>query len=107
MTWLVSAPRHNPELAIFLTLALGFLIGRLKIGSFSFGMVVGSVGGRALISMSEAAPHAVLDGSPPSLGKRRPGQGFTPGRFELVALRRQGSARSTGSPVGGKRPCER
>jgi putative transport protein len=41
MSWFVHALRHNPELAIFLTLALGFLIGRIKIGSFSFGTVVG------------------------------------------------------------------
>ena len=43
MTWFVSALRQNPELAIFLTLALGFLIGKLKIGSFSFGTVVGTL----------------------------------------------------------------
>src|SRR5215470_16145327 len=41
VSWIVAALRHNPELAIFLTLALGFLIGRLKIGSFSLGTVVG------------------------------------------------------------------
>src|SRR5215831_19371998 len=43
MSWFVSALQHNPELAIFLTLALGFLIGKLKIGSFSFGTVVGTL----------------------------------------------------------------
>ena len=43
MTWFVNALRQNPELAIFLTLALGFLIGKLKIGSFSFGTVVGTL----------------------------------------------------------------
>ncbi|MGO4706133.1 aspartate-alanine antiporter [Microvirga sp. 2MCAF38] len=41
MDFLVSALRHNPELAIFLTLALGFLIGRIKFGSFTLGTVVG------------------------------------------------------------------
>lgn len=41
MDYLVSALRQNPELAIFLTLAAGFLIGRLKFGSFSLGIVVG------------------------------------------------------------------
>ena len=35
--------KHYPELAIFLTLALGFLIGKLKIGGFSFGTVVGTL----------------------------------------------------------------
>jgi putative transport protein len=43
MTWFVTALRQNPELAIFLTLALGFLIGRVKIGGFSFGTVVGTL----------------------------------------------------------------
>ena len=43
MSWVVGALRHNPELAIFLTLALGFLIGRLKVGSFSLGTVVGTL----------------------------------------------------------------
>ena len=43
MGWFADALRHNPELAIFLTLALGFLIGRLKIGSFSLGTVVGTL----------------------------------------------------------------
>lgn len=40
---LVKALREHQELAIFLTLALGFLIGRLKIGSFNLGVVVGTL----------------------------------------------------------------
>jgi putative transport protein len=43
MDYFVQALRGNPELAIFLTLALGFLIGRVKIGSFSLGIVVGTL----------------------------------------------------------------
>jgi putative transport protein len=43
VSWFVAALRNNPELAIFLTLALGFYIGRLKIGSFSLGTVVGTL----------------------------------------------------------------
>jgi putative transport protein len=43
MHYLVAALRQNPELAIFLTLALGFLIGRVRIGSFSLGNVVGTL----------------------------------------------------------------
>ena len=39
MDYVVRALRENPELAVFLTLAVGFLIGRLKIGSFSLGTV--------------------------------------------------------------------
>ena len=43
MTYLVTALRENPELAIFLTLAVGFVIGRIRIGSFSLGNVVGTL----------------------------------------------------------------
>ena len=43
MDYFVQALRSNPELAIFLTLALGFLIGRVKFGSFSLGIVVGTL----------------------------------------------------------------
>jgi putative transport protein len=39
--YIASALRENPELAIFLTVALGFLIGRVKFGSFGLGIVVG------------------------------------------------------------------
>lgn len=41
MNYVVEALRNNPELAIFLTIALGFLIGKLTIGGFSLGVVVG------------------------------------------------------------------
>jgi len=41
MEYVTSALRENPELAIFLTIAVGFLIGQLKAGSFSLGIVVG------------------------------------------------------------------
>ena len=41
MEYVASALRQNPELAIFLTIAIGFLIGRIKFGSFSLGVVVG------------------------------------------------------------------
>ena len=43
MSFFVSALRENPELAIFLTLAVGFVIGRIRIGSFSLGNVVGTL----------------------------------------------------------------
>jgi putative transport protein len=43
MTYFVTALRENPELAIFLTLAVGFVIGRLRFGSFSLGNVVGTL----------------------------------------------------------------
>jgi putative transport protein len=41
MNWLVETLRNNPEIAIFLALALGFLIGGVKLGKFSLGNVTG------------------------------------------------------------------
>ena len=43
MDYLFKALQQNPELAIFITLAAGFAIGRIKIGSFSLGTVVGTL----------------------------------------------------------------
>jgi putative transport protein len=43
VSWLTDGLRHNPELAIFLTLAIGFFIGRFKFGGFSLGTVVGTL----------------------------------------------------------------
>lgn len=39
MEWIINQLREHPELAIFLTLFLGFWIGKLKIGKFSLGTV--------------------------------------------------------------------
>ncbi len=43
MNYLTNALREHQELAVFITLAIGFLIGRLKIGSFSLGTAVGTL----------------------------------------------------------------
>ena len=43
MDYFVTALRQNPELAIFLTLALGFLVGRVRLGTYSLGNVVGTL----------------------------------------------------------------
>jgi uncharacterized transporter YbjL len=39
----VASLRQNPELAIFLTLALGFLLGHVRVRSFNLGNVVGTL----------------------------------------------------------------
>ena len=39
----VTALRGHPELAIFLTLACGFVLGRIRIGGFTLGNVVGTL----------------------------------------------------------------
>ncbi len=41
MEWIRDALRDQPELALFLTLAAGYLLGRVRIGSFKLGPVVG------------------------------------------------------------------
>ena len=43
MNYLMQALREHQELAVFLTLAIGFFIGRLRIGSFSLGTAVGTL----------------------------------------------------------------
>jgi putative transport protein len=43
MPFVVATLRENPELAVFLTLALGFVVGRIRIGSFRLGNVVGTL----------------------------------------------------------------
>ena len=43
MDYFVKALQDHPELAIFLALAIGFLIGKVKFGSFSLGTVVGTL----------------------------------------------------------------
>jgi len=60
MNWFVDALRHNPELAIFLTLALGFLVGRLKIGGFSLGTVVGTLLAGVLIGQLDIKVPALV-----------------------------------------------
>lgn len=41
MEWIVKTLQGSPELAIFLTLALGFAVGKIKIKGFSLGSVTG------------------------------------------------------------------
>jgi putative transport protein len=43
MDYMLTSLRAHPELAIFLTLAAGFVIGRIRIGSFKLGNVVGTL----------------------------------------------------------------
>ncbi len=53
MHWFATSLRQNPELAIFLTLALGFAVGRLRVGSFSLGNVVGTLLAGVLVGQLE------------------------------------------------------
>ena len=49
MAFFLTALRENPELAIFLTLAAGFTLGRIRIGSFRLGNVMGTLVAGVLI----------------------------------------------------------
>jgi len=60
MTYFVQALREHPELAVFLTLAVGFFIGRLKIGSFSLGTVVGTLLAGVLLGQMAIQVPAVV-----------------------------------------------
>ena len=57
---LVASLRQNPELAIFLTLALGFLLGRLRIGTFKLGNVVGTLLAGVLIGQLAIEVHPLV-----------------------------------------------
>src|ERR1043166_7565220 len=60
MNYLTTALREHQELAIFLTLAIGFFIGRVKIGSFSLGTVVGALlAGGAIGQLAIQVPACV------------------------------------------------
>jgi putative transport protein len=45
----ITILREHPELAIFLSLALGFLLGHIKIGTFKIGVVLGTLFAGVLI----------------------------------------------------------
>ena len=49
MEWITNLLQHYPELAIFITLALGFWIGKFKIKKFTLGTVTSVLLGGVLI----------------------------------------------------------
>src|SRR6516162_1080303 len=60
MNYLTQALREHQELAVFLTLAIGFFIGRLKVGTFSLGIAVGTLlAGVAIGQLNIQIPAAV------------------------------------------------
>ena len=60
MSYLLTALREHAELAIFLTLAVGFVIGRIKIGSFKFGNVLGTLIAGVLIGQLDIKVDATV-----------------------------------------------
>src|SRR6478736_251660 len=60
MNYLTQALREHQELAVFLTLAIGFYIGRLRFGTFSLGTAVGTLlAGVAIGQMGIQVPAVV------------------------------------------------
>ncbi|MFY9729046.1 MAG: hypothetical protein WAK24_00450, partial [Candidatus Acidiferrales bacterium] len=57
----VASLRQHPELAIFLTLALGFLLGRVRVGTFKLGNVVGTLLAGVLIGQLTIKVHPLVE----------------------------------------------
>ncbi len=60
MEYFVKSLQEHPELAIFLALAIGFLIGKLKFGTFSLGTVVGTLLAGVIIGQLNIGVPAVV-----------------------------------------------
>ncbi len=60
MDYFVKALQQNPELAIFLALAIGFSIGKIKIGGFSLGTVVGTLFAGVIIGQLDIKVPALV-----------------------------------------------
>jgi len=60
MNYFIHALREHQELAVFLTLAIGFLIGRGKIGTFGLGTAVGTLLAGVLIGQLNVQVPAVV-----------------------------------------------
>ncbi len=58
---LVASLREHPELAIFLTLALGFLLGRVRVGTFKLGNVVGTLLAGVIIGQLDIKVHPLVE----------------------------------------------
>ena len=55
MEWLVTSFQQHPELAIFLTLAIGYWVGNLKFGNFRLGAVTGTLLAGVLVGQMHIA----------------------------------------------------
>lgn len=60
MDYIVKALQEHQELAIFIVLAAGFFMGRVKIGSFSLGTVVGTLLAGVVIGQLDIKVPAIV-----------------------------------------------
>jgi putative transport protein len=60
MNWLLTAVRQNPEILLFLVLAVGYALGRIRVGSFQLGGVLGSlIAGLAIGQLGVQVPAGI------------------------------------------------
>ena len=60
MNDLIQILQHHPELALFLVLALGFAIGKISIGNFKIGPVLGTLFAGVLIGQFNISIHPIV-----------------------------------------------
>lgn len=61
MTWFVHALQSHPELALFLTLAIRYAVGKIQIKSFKIGAVTGVLITGVVISQLNITIDATID----------------------------------------------
>lgn len=61
--WIIETLRNNTTLVIFLTLALGYLVGKLKVGKFALGAVTGTL----LVGILVGQLHFTISGEVKSI----------------------------------------
>src|SRR5512137_474095 len=55
MTVFAQTLREHPELAVFLVVAMGFLVGKVRIGGFTVGNVLGCLAAGVLVGQLDVA----------------------------------------------------
>src|SRR6187397_298959 len=60
MDYVVAALRTHPELAIFLTLAAGFALGHVRLGSFRVGSVLGTLLAGVLVGQLDIKVPSII-----------------------------------------------
>lgn len=60
MNEFVKILQQHPELALFLTLAFGFAIGKIRIGNFKIGSVLGTLFAGVLIGQFDIQIHPTV-----------------------------------------------
>ena len=60
MSWFTGILQAHPEIAFFLVLGLGYLLGKISLGSFKLGAVTGTLLAGVLVGqLGNALPNEV------------------------------------------------